>query len=78
MEFRQVTKIEFDHFIENYPIKLDYDVTGISEPPLGSYNDFSRGKVWPESMVAKVKLYDGSEYHQFKKPEYFIFTEPNN
>lgn len=71
-EFTQVSKERFTEFVKNYPNKLVYDATGICEPPLGSYNDFTGGHVWPESMVAKIKLYDGSEYHGFKQPEYFI------
>lgn len=65
--FRKVTKEEYTDFIKSYPNKLDWDVSGISEPPMGFYNDFSGGKVWPESMIAKVKLYDKEEDR-----EYFI------
>ena len=71
-EFREVSKEEFDEFVKNYPNKLEWNVTTICEPPLGNHNDFMDGKVWPESMVTKVKLYDGSEYHLRKKPMYYI------
>jgi len=70
--FIQVPKEDFQKFIKEYPNKLDYDVTGICDPPLGSYNDFTNGEVWPESMVAKIMLYDGSDYYDNKQPEYFI------
>jgi len=51
-----VTKEEFDNFINTYPSKLEVDVMGICEPPLKTYNDFSDGKIWPESAVASVVL----------------------
>ena len=75
MEFKKVTKEEFDEFVKNYPNDLDWDVCGISEPPLGSYNDFSDGKTWPDSMVTKVLFYDGSDYHEGKTKEYYIRRE---
>ena len=58
-------------FVKNYPVELHWNVSAISEPPLGSYNDFSRGEIWPDSMVAKkylCRLYG-------KSPEYFILKE---
>lgn len=57
-EFKKVGKKEFNKFIEEYPTKLQRDVTGISDPPLVTYNDFSNGKVWPESIVARYYLID--------------------
>lgn len=70
--FKQVSEMECREFVKHYPVKLQYDATGICEPPLGTWNDFSDGKVWPESIVAKVNLQDGSAYHSFKQREYFI------
>ena len=55
-EYRKVSIKEFQEFIDQYPNKLETDVCGICEPPIQSYNDFSDGKVWPESIVAKVSL----------------------
>lgn len=52
-EFKQVSVDEFRQFIRDYPHKLIVDICGISEPPLVSYNDFTAGLVWPESIVAK-------------------------
>lgn len=52
-QFKEVSRDEYLAFIRTWPNKLEFDCTGICEPPLGSYNDFSGGKVWPESMVAK-------------------------
>lgn len=51
--FKEVTREEYLVFVKNYPTKLHFDCTGICDPPLGSYNDFSHGKVFPESIVAK-------------------------
>lgn len=55
-KFKQVNKQDFYSFIESWPNKLNYDVAGMFEPPLASYNDFSGGKMWPESIVAKIKM----------------------
>ena len=73
-ESKLVTKLELDKFIEEYPNKLEVDVTGIFEPPLKTYNDFTGDKVWPQSAVAYVKLYDGSDYHGGRTEEYYIYT----
>ena len=53
VKFIEVTHDEYVAFIKNWPNKLEFNCAGIFEPPLGSYNDFSNGKVWPESIVAK-------------------------
>jgi hypothetical protein len=71
--WKSVTKEEFEAFIKAYPKPLKYDVTGICEPPLASYNDFSDGKVWPESMVAKISLEEAS--YMGKPNEYLIKIE---
>jgi hypothetical protein len=52
-EWKKVSITELRAFIQTYPVYLEYDCTGICEPPMRSWNDFSHGKVWPESMVAK-------------------------
>jgi hypothetical protein len=71
-EFTQVTEEEFKTFLNEYPkSKLEWNCTGICEPPIGTYNDFSLGD-WPESIVAKINMFDGSEYHGYKQKEYFI------
>jgi len=68
--YRQVPKEEFYIFIRNYSKKLEWDCYGVYEPPLGSYNDFSDGKKWPESIVGVVQMYD-LECHG-KDKEYYI------
>lgn len=75
-EYKQVTKEEFYQYAANRfkstGNKLDRDVAMMCEPPLLTLNDFSDGLVWPESIVAKAVMYDGSEYHDFKQPEYYV------
>ena len=65
---KKVGKDEYLKFIGEYPRRLERDVCGISEPPLVTYNDFTRGK-WPESVVAKEWLCPESER------EYYILGE---
>jgi len=74
-KFRQVTEAAFNAFVKKYPTTLDIDIADMCEPPLKTYNDFSKGKPWPDSIVAKVKLYDGSAYHGGKLPEYYILNK---
>lgn len=82
-EYKKVTRDEYVAFLRNYPNQLKFDCTGICEPPMGSYNDFTGGKVWPESIVAK-------EFRSWLGPngerdtsspgkywEYFILVMPN-
>ena len=52
-EYKKVTREDYLAFVSNYPNELEFDCTGICEPPMGSYNDFTGGLVWPESIVAK-------------------------
>lgn len=58
---KKVTKEEFIKFIKAYPNKLEQD----QYPEyMHSWNDFSEGKKWPESMVATVTTHrdDTEEY----------------
>lgn len=55
-EYKEVSKEEFLEFVKKWPNKLDWDVFGACEPPMGSYNDFIDGKAWPESMIAKIAM----------------------
>ena len=72
-EFKQVSKEEFDAYAKAYPNPLDWNVAGMFEPPLGSFNDFTLGK-WPETVVAYAHLMDGSAYYDGKTSEYFILA----
>lgn len=49
----EVTKEKFDIFIKNHPNELTFDVIRFAEPYIFQYNDFTEGKVWPESVVAQ-------------------------
>ena len=51
-ELKVVSREEFLAFIQGYPGELHYDLERMAEPFRGSYNDFSNGKKWPESVVA--------------------------
>ena len=66
---KTVSKEEFDKFVKSYPNKLEWDVTGICEPPYGSYNDFSEGKIWPDSVVASVIMNETMKGHPAYKGE---------
>lgn len=68
--FKKVEKDEFEKFVDDYAKHhpLEKDVAGMYEPPLLTYNDFSKGSMWPESVVAKVIFGE-----VWKEPnEYFI------
>jgi len=56
MAFKTCTEEELREFIAAYPRPLETDVAHMYDPPLQTYNDFSDGKVWPESIVAQVVL----------------------
>ena len=73
-EYVEVTQEVFDDFIWTFPRILTIYVTAICEPPMKSYNDFSGGLVWPQSVVAKVQLFEDCVYG--KEPnKYFIRTD---
>jgi hypothetical protein len=49
---KKVTEDEFNQFVRNYPKALERDISSAFEPPLVTYNDFSDGRMWPDSVVA--------------------------
>jgi len=74
---REVSQEEFNRFIAEYPHPLERNVARMFEPEQLSYNDFSDGKKWPESVVAFVVLYeaypkDGQEPYRWKPNRYYI------
>lgn len=74
---KEVSFEEFNTFLKNFDKPLEKDVTGISEPPTLTYNDFSEGKVWPESVVAAVSLYEsypeGDDFYPYcKQPNIYM------
>lgn len=74
-EFKKVDKETYLNFLADYPKELIVDITGICEPPLKTWNDFSNGKVWPESIVAKVVLNESMKGHpcyQGESNDYYV------
>ncbi len=59
-KFKQVTKVEFDKYLANYPRQLDPRVIG----SITCYCDFTGGNEWPESVVAKIQT-DGDEVDEY-------------
>lgn len=78
-EYIPVSKDQFYKFSENFfnkaGVKLERNIFMAGEPPMMSLNDFSGGKVWPESICAKGVMWDGSEYHNFLQPTYSVKKE---
>ena len=69
-ERRKVNFDEFIDYINNYHYTLERNVTGICEPPLITYNDFSLGS-WPDSVVASYLAYSDD-------PNDYYYTAPEN
>ena len=67
--YKEVSEEEFLHFINNYPRKLERDVTGICDPPAISYNDFELADCWPYSVVASEHLWPDDPNHYFYCPK---------
>lgn len=72
-EFKTVNKEDFIYFVQNYGKPLERDVAQMFEPPLITYNDFSDGKVWPESVVAKIIMREAYK----EENEYSIIDDAN-
>ncbi len=68
-EWVECTKDELFAFLNKYPRELDVDITGIFDPPLKTYNDFTVDPKWPGSAVAKVSL---GSCREGEKDEYYI------
>ena len=66
---KQVTKEEFDKFINDYPNNLTFNINYICEPPCESYYDLSASnRADKNSLVAFIILKE-----VFREPnEYFI------
>jgi hypothetical protein len=54
---KEVTKDEFDKFIESYPRKLTTQISGMAEPSVLLYHDFEKYQGW-EAVVGLVNLYE--------------------
>lgn len=70
--FRLCTKTELDAFVRTYPRELVVDVAMICEPPMRTWNDFSGGVAWPESVVAQERLNNESYDGPNAQNEYWI------
>ena len=66
---KRVTKEAFEEFIKHYPRKLEFNVTGICDPPAISYNDFELANRWPYSVVARTYAYSDTPGDYYYKPE---------
>lgn len=66
---KNVSKEEFEKFLDNYPRKLIVDVAGMFEPPAISYNDFELANRWPYSIVASTYAYDDDPKGYYYEPE---------
>lgn len=75
-KWTSVSRIEFRSFVSRYKPKLVYDVCGIFDPPIGSYNDFSGGKAWPDSVICYISL--GGKGDSTESYEYFILRAMTN
>ncbi len=52
---KKVTKLEFEEHLLKFE-NLEIHMVTIREPHLKTYNDFSEGKQYPDSIVASVSL----------------------
>ena len=83
MDFKRVTMEEYISFIKAYPNKLEFDCTGICDPPLETYNDFNLAPSWPDSVVAKCNREFRGPNHEINDEipgkfwEYYIRTDIN-
>jgi hypothetical protein len=72
----QVSKEDFEKVLTAYGRdKLTGDTTGICDPPITRYHDFSGGKKWPDGRVAWI-VRNGYMPEEYAAPdEYFIEDE---
>ena len=66
-KWQDVDENTFNDFVKNYPTGLVYDYCAIREPPMSSFNDFSKGEIWPESMAARCFPLDNPPKYQIKR-----------
>ena len=73
-KYRKVTKEEFVEYISSQSPPLEREVRLYFEPPLTVYHDptIVDAELVDADVVAYVKNFDGSEYHDFKQPEFFV------
>ena len=66
---KEISRKEFETFLENYPRKLIRNVYAVCEPPSVTYNDFELADRWPYSVVATTLLYDDDPNGRYYEPE---------
>lgn len=73
----KVSKEEFESFIKNYPVELKEHWIYFCEPPLITWNDFSSGEQYPNTIVAKTYDYSHPIWGEIKEYEkkYYIKLE---
>lgn len=76
-EFVRVSKEEFDSFVKNYPVELQEHWIEFCTPPIITWNDFSSGKQYPDTIVARTYDYSHPIWDEVEKyeEEYYIKTE---
>ena len=68
MSSRDVSKEEFNDFVDNYPRKLVTDVAHVCEPPVLCYYDFEKYS-GSDAIVATVLLQEAMKEHPAYKGE---------
>ena len=63
MGYKQVSEQEFKDFIKSFPRKLEEDLY----MDWYTWNDFSDGKIWPESIVCKAEITHEGERKMYIK-----------
>lgn len=74
-KFKQVIEDQYKAALSKWPNKLEWSVANFCEPPVGTHNDFSGGKVWPDSVVGKVIFMSSMKDYQGyndEPDEYFL------
>lgn len=64
----KVTKEQFESFVSDRE-PLERDTLFSCDPPMKSYNDFSSGRKWPESVVAQIRWNTYMKGHSAYKGE---------
>jgi len=68
--FKAVSEKEYKKFIDEYPRRLERGWSGISSPPLISWNDWELANRFPFSVVAETYQYTDKKGDMwYKAPE---------
>jgi hypothetical protein len=66
-EWKRLTAAEFSALLDAYPRPLREDINRLGEPPMMTWNDFTRG-AWPSCEVARNK--EGSD-------AFYVLADPD-